>query len=211
MLDEMLMHPYMIELTSKRFFTMDSTENWLFAQEYPIWNVAVTALQFWTNDLNPQTLSSAIERVYTAFCYSDSAQHLWYVEGEILFGCFVTPLNDALEWELTSEDIRYESGSESLSVPTPLCQEPWPFHVSTQENLSFGSATPRACPSPSYLHAGHHWLTYEEDNESSLGPRMEDHSPEDDILAYHLPSIAEEEGDGTEEHFPIVSLDNDSG
>ena len=134
---------------------MYTTDYWLFAQENSIWNTAVVALQFWTNDLDSQTLSSAIERVYTAFFYSDSAQHLWYVEEEILFGHFMTTLNDTFEWELASEDIGYESGSESLSVPTPLCQEPQPFHVSTQENLSFRPATPRASPSPGYPHAVH--------------------------------------------------------
>ena len=101
---------------------MDTTDYWLFAWEYSIWNAAVTALQFWTNDLDPHTLSSAIERVYTAFIYSDSAQHLWYIEEEILFGHFVTTLNDAFKQELASEDIRYESGSKSLSVSTPLHQ-----------------------------------------------------------------------------------------
>ena len=54
---------------------MDTTDYWLFAHEYAIWNSTVAALQFWTTDLNPQTLSSATERVYTAFFYSDSAQH----------------------------------------------------------------------------------------------------------------------------------------
>ena len=38
---------------------------------------------------------------------------------------------------------------------------------------------------------------------------MEDHSPENDILACCLPSIAEEEDDDTEEHFLTVSLDED--
>ena len=38
---------------------------------------------------------------------------------------------------------------------------------------------------------------------------MEDHSPEDDILAHCLPSIAEEEDDDIEEHFPTISLDDD--
>ena len=37
---------------------------------------------------------------------------------------------------------------------------------------------------------------------------MEDHSPEDDILASHLPSIAEEDEDDAEEHFPTVSLND---
>ena len=79
----MHMHHYMIKLTSRRFFIMDTTDYWLFAHKYSIWNAAVTAQQFWTNDLNPQALSSATERVYTAFFYSDSAQHLQYIE-EIL-------------------------------------------------------------------------------------------------------------------------------
>ena len=38
---------------------------------------------------------------------------------------------------------------------------------------------------------------------------MEDHSPEDTILASHLPGIAEEDENDTEEHFPTVSLDDD--
>ena len=36
---------------------------------------------------------------------------------------------------------------------------------------------------------------------------METHSPDDDILAHHLPSIAEDDND-TEEYFPTVSLDD---
>ena len=69
---------------------MDATDYWLFAQKYHIWNAAVTAIQFWTNDLDPQTLSSTIERVYTALFYSDSAQHLQCIKEEILFGHFMT-------------------------------------------------------------------------------------------------------------------------
>ena len=38
---------------------------------------------------------------------------------------------------------------------------------------------------------------------------MEDHSPEDNILPHCLPSIAEEEDDDTEEHFPTVLLGDD--
>ena len=119
----------------------------------------------------------------------------------------MTTLNESFEWEVTLEDIGYESGSESLSVPTPLHWEPCPFHVSTQENLSFKPTTPTACPSPGYLNIVCH-LTYEEDEESSFNPRMEDHSLDDDILACHLPSIAEEDDDDTEEHFQTVSPDD---
>ena len=38
---------------------------------------------------------------------------------------------------------------------------------------------------------------------------IENHSSEDDILACHLPSIAEEEDNDKEEHFLTVSLDDD--
>ena len=92
---------------------MYTTDYWPFAQEYSKWNVAVAALQFWMDDLNPPMLSNAIERVYTAFFCSDSTQHLWYISEEILFGPFVTAVNDAFEWEFTLEDIGYKSGSES--------------------------------------------------------------------------------------------------
>ena len=56
---------------------MDTTDHWPFAWwEYSILNAAVAALQFWTADHDPLMLSNAIERVYTAFFYCDSAQHL---------------------------------------------------------------------------------------------------------------------------------------
>ena len=47
--------------------SIDSTHYWPFAREYSIWNAAVAALQFGTEDLKPHILSDAIERVYTAF------------------------------------------------------------------------------------------------------------------------------------------------
>ena len=40
------MYHYMIKLTSRRFFTMDTTDYWPFVQEYSIWNVAVAELQY---------------------------------------------------------------------------------------------------------------------------------------------------------------------
>ena len=33
---------------------MDTTEYWPFAHEFSIWNASVTALQFWTIDLDTQ-------------------------------------------------------------------------------------------------------------------------------------------------------------
>ena len=68
-------------------------------------------------DLDPQMLSNGIEWVYTAFFCSNSAQHLRNISEEILFGHFVTTLNDAFKGELALEDGGYESGSESLIFP----------------------------------------------------------------------------------------------
>ena len=121
---------------------MDATHYWLFAREYSIWNAAVAALQFWMADLNLQTLSNAIEWVYTAFFCSNSVQHLRSISEEILFGHFMTTLNDAFKWELALEDGGYESGSESLSIPTTLQRTPHLYHILASENLSFRPATP---------------------------------------------------------------------
>ena len=57
-----LMHHYMIKLTSGSFFIMNATEYWLFVHEFSIWNASVAALQFWTEELDPQTLSNAMTR-----------------------------------------------------------------------------------------------------------------------------------------------------
>ena len=47
----------------------------------------------------------------------------------------MTTLNDAFECELAQEDEGYESGSESLNIPTPLCRAPRLDHISAHENL----------------------------------------------------------------------------
>ena len=57
----MLMHHYMIELTSRRFFIMDTTDYWPFAHQYFIWDATVAALQFWTADLDPQALKECTQ------------------------------------------------------------------------------------------------------------------------------------------------------
>ena len=42
-------------------YIMNVTDYWPFAREYSIWNAAVAILQFWTADLETDTLSSTIE------------------------------------------------------------------------------------------------------------------------------------------------------
>ena len=192
---------------------MDTTDYWPFAREYYIWIAAVAALQFWMADLNPSMFSNAIEWIYTAFFCSDSAQHLIYISEEILFGHFVTTVNDTFEWEFTLEDGGYKSGSESLSIPTPLHWAPWLYHVSTCENLSFGPATPRACScqQPGTLTTVHCHLMFKEDDESLLDrdmlhTRIEHHSPGEHPMPHHLSSTHEEK---EEEHFPTAPLNDD--
>ena len=182
---------------------MDATLYWPFSREYSIWNAAVAALKFWIADCDPQMLSNAIEWVYTAFFCSNSAQHLRNISEEKLFSCFVTTLNDAFKWELALEDGGYKSGSESLSIPTPLPRARCLHHVSASKNLSFWPATPQA-HSPQWtdnLSTMCYHLTFEEDDDSSI-----DSNPLHDC---HLTSADKEEEDDEEEHFPTALLNDD--
>ena len=81
--------------------------------------------------------------MYTAFLYSTSSQQLRNTLEEVLFGHFMTTLNNTFEQELTQEDKGYDNGSENLSISTPLHRAPHLYHISASENLSFGPATPQ--------------------------------------------------------------------
>ena len=85
---------------------MDAIHYWPFPREYFIWNAAIAALQSWMADVYPQTLSNTIEWVYTAFFCSNSAQQLKTISEEVLFGHFMTILNDTFEQELALEERR---------------------------------------------------------------------------------------------------------
>ena len=168
--------------------------------------------QFWMADLNPQILSNATEWVYTAFFCSNSVQQLRTIS-EVLFGHFVTTLNDAFERELTIEDKGYESGSEGLNIPTPLHTTPHLYHVLAGENLSFGPATHSSLSSICCC------LTFSNDESFStddrqLHGRSEHSSPVEQQIIPHLiddsfQDIPSEEEEEVEEHFPTALLDND--
>ena len=113
-------------------------------------------------DLEPHILSNATEIVYTAFSCHDSKQQLRNISEEVLFGHFVTTLNDTFERELPQENQGYESGSESLSIPTPLRRALHIYHVSMNENLSFDSTTA---------------LTIDEQHSEYSPQRCRNHSP----------------------------------
>ena len=76
-----------------------------------MWNATFAALEFWTEDIKLHVPSHAIDQVYAVFFYSDHIQQIPNLPEEILFGHFMTTLNDAFEIELTQEDEGYESWS----------------------------------------------------------------------------------------------------
>ena len=127
---------------------MDTTDYWPMAREYSIWNATIASLQFWTADLDPVTLGRATEQVYTTFFYSPSSHTLHQQSDEILFGHFVITLNAAFDQQLSLADEGYESGSDTVKVPTPLRKTPRIHHVSSMEHTSFNPApvTPRNTP-----------------------------------------------------------------
>ena len=67
---------------------MDTAEYWPMAREYVIWNAAIAALQFWTEDLDPVSLGVASEHVYNHFFWTSTSHTLCHLSEEVLFGCF---------------------------------------------------------------------------------------------------------------------------
>ena len=103
---------------------MDAADYWLMAREYSIWNATIASLQFWTVDLDPVTHGRSTEQVYTTFFYSLSSHTLCQQSDKILFGCFVITLNVVFDQQLSLADEGYESGSDTIDLPTPLRKTP---------------------------------------------------------------------------------------
>ena len=81
-----------------------------------------------------------MEQVYTTFFYSSSSHTLHQQSDEILFGHFVIRLNAAFDQQLSLADEDYESGSDTIDLPTPLRKTPQIHHVSSMEHASFDPA-----------------------------------------------------------------------
>ena len=116
---------------------MNITDYWLMAREYLIWNATIASLQFWTADLDPVTLSGSTDEVYSTFFYSPATHTLHQQSDKILFGHFMTTLNAAFEQQLALANEGYESGSDTINLPTPLRKMPRIHHVSTNKHASF--------------------------------------------------------------------------
>ena len=124
--------------------TMETADYWPMAWEYSIWNAAIASLQFWTEDLDPVTLGIATECVYTTFFWTSTSHTLCQQSEETLFGNFVIALNAAFTQQLSLADEGYESGSDTIDLPTPLWKTPHIHHISSMEHASFNpvSTTP---------------------------------------------------------------------
>ena len=128
--------------------SMDATDYWPMAREYSIWNDAIASLQFWAANLDPVTLGRTTECVYTRFFYSPSSHTLHQQSNKILFGHFVIILNTAFDQELSLADEGYESGSDTIDLPTPLRKTPRIHHVSSMEHASFDPVPVTPCSTP---------------------------------------------------------------
>ena len=125
--------------------TMETADYWPMAWEYSIWNATIASLQFWTEDLDPVTLGIATERIYTTFFWTSTSHTLGQQSEEVLFGCFVIALNAVFTQQLSLADEGYESGSDTIDLPTPLRKTPCIHHISSMEHASFNPVSTTPC------------------------------------------------------------------
>ena len=127
---------------------MDATDYWLMAQRIFHLECHYCFITVLTEDLDPVTLGIATECVYTTFFYTSTSQTLCQQSDETLFGCFIIALNAAFTQQLLLADEGYESGSDTIDLPTPLCKTPHIHHVSSMEHASFNPVitTPHSTP-----------------------------------------------------------------
>ena len=116
---------------------MDTAHYWPMACKYTIWNVAITSLQFWAEDLDPVTLGITSECIYTTFFWTPTSHTLCQLPEDVLFGHFVIALNAAFTQQLSLADEGYESGSDTNDLPMPLQKTPCILHVSSMDHASF--------------------------------------------------------------------------
>ena len=156
-LSGMFLIPLLLEFSRKfTTTTMETAEYWPMACKYAIWNTTITSLQFWAEDLDPITLGTASEHVYTTFFWTPTSHTLCQLSDDVLFGHFVIALNAAFTQQLSLADEGYKSGSDTINLPTPLRKTPHIHHMSSMEHASFNpahttphiSATITDCSSP---------------------------------------------------------------
>ena len=137
-----------LSLHTATILSMNTADYWLMAREYSIWNAAIASLQFWTENLDPVTFGRATKCVYTTFFYSPAGHTLCHQSDETLFESFVIALNAAFDQHLSLSDEGYESGTDTIDLPTPLRKTPCIHHVSSKEHTSFDPVPTIPCSTP---------------------------------------------------------------
>ena len=193
--------------------TMETADYWPMA----IWNATIASLQFWAEDLNPITLGIASECIYTTFFWTPTSHTLCQLSEDALFGCFVIALNATFTQQLSLADEGYESGSDTVDLPTPLRKMPCIHHVSSMEHASFNPAhttpcstvtiTPQSLPQTP-TRPVHHCLSFNSnsDQDPDSTPVYSD-SSDDDQDPDSTPVYSDSPDE--EEDLPTVPLDDE--
>ena len=196
---------------------METAEYWPLACKYAIWNAAITSLQFWAEDLDPITLGIALECIYTTFFWTPTSHTPPQLSEDVLFGHFVIALNAAFTQQLSLVDEGYESGSDTVDLPSPLRKTPHIHHVSSMEHATFNSAhttphskvtiTPHSSPQTP-TRPVHHCLSFNSnsDQDPDSTPVYSD-SSDDDQDPDSSPVYSDSPDE--EEDFPTVPLDDE--
>ena len=124
---------------------METAEYWLMACKYTIWNATIASLQIWAEDLNLITLGIASEHIYTTFFWTPTSHTLHQLSEDVLFGHFVIVLNAAFSQQLSLANEGYESGSDTVDLPTPLRKTSCIHHMSSMEHASSNPAHTTPC------------------------------------------------------------------
>ena len=182
--------------------TMETAEYWPMACKYAICNATIASLQFWAEGPNPTNLGIASECIYTTFFWTPTSHTLCQLSEDVLFGCFVIALNAAFTQQLSLADEGYESGSDTVDLPSPLRKTPHIHHMSSMKHASFNQVhttphntviiTPHSSPQTPTIPVHCHLLFSSNSDQDPDGTAVYSDSPD------------EEE----EENFPMVPLDD---
>ena len=124
---------------------METADYWLMAWEYSIWNAAMLHYSFGQGTSTQSPLAQPQNMFIPHSSTPLLVKHYCQQSDETLFGCFIIALNAAYIQPLSLADEGYESGSDTIDLPTPLWKTPCIHHVSSMEHTSFNPVTTTHC------------------------------------------------------------------